>query len=152
MRLRRSHPDKPGLTRQQAQGRLRLRGEGRPAAHPRARRSAPGHGGALVEARPAPESAAAGVSRNGAYHELDADAVNGRFQELVGADYTVKDLRTWTATVHAASYVDPRVIEQYEHGHTIAGAVHRAGTNLENAQVRATLERSVSRLLNVRMR
>jgi len=36
------------------------------------------------------------------YHEIDAGMVNERFHELVGDDYTVKDLRTWTATVHAA--------------------------------------------------
>ena len=33
---------------------------------------------------------------------FDADQINERFHELVGDDYTVKDLRTWTATVHAA--------------------------------------------------
>lgn len=121
------------------------------------------------------------------YHEIDAGMVNERFQELVGDDYTVKDLRTWTATVHAAvdlaeadppatkkalnaaikemltevsdhlgntpavaraSYVDPRVVDQYEHGHTIAGAVDRAGTDLEDDETRATLERSVNRLLD----
>lgn len=36
------------------------------------------------------------------YHDIDAAMVNERFHELVGDDYTVKDLRTWTATVHAA--------------------------------------------------
>jgi DNA topoisomerase I len=121
------------------------------------------------------------------YHEIDAGMVNERFQELVGDDYTVKDLRTWTATVHAAvdlakadppatkkalnaavkemltevsdhlgntpavaraSYVDPRVVDRYEHGHTIAGAVDRAGTDLEDDETRATLERSVNRLLD----
>ncbi|MFB6726483.1 DNA topoisomerase IB [Kribbella sp. NPDC056345] len=112
------------------------------------------------------------------YHEIDADDVNGRFQELVGEDYTVKDLRTWTATVHAAvdladadssigdmleevsdhlgntpavaraSYVDPRVVEQYEHGHTIAAAVRRAGKDLENPKTRARLERATNRLLD----
>ena len=93
----------------------------------------------------------------GDYHEIDAAMVNERFQDLVGDDYTVKDLRTWTATVHAAvdlaeadppttksaldaavkdmltevsdhlgntptvaraSYVDPRIVDQYERGHT----------------------------------
>ncbi|WP_406048367.1 DNA topoisomerase IB [Kribbella sp. NBC_00889] len=121
------------------------------------------------------------------YHEIDAGMINERFQELVGEDYTVKDLRTWTATVHAAvdlaeadppttkkalnaalkemleevsdhlgntptvartSYVDPRVVEQYEHGHTITDAVDRAGTDLDDDKTRATLERSVNRLLD----
>ena len=121
------------------------------------------------------------------YHEIDAGMINERFQELVGEDYTVKDLRTWTATVHAAvdlaetdppttkkalnaavkemleevsdhlgntptvartSYVDPRVVEQYERGHTITDAVDRAGTDLDDDKTRATLERSVNRLLD----
>ncbi|GAA3588931.1 DNA topoisomerase IB [Kribbella ginsengisoli] len=121
------------------------------------------------------------------WHDLDADQINGRFQELVGDDYTVKDLRTWTATVHAAvalaqaeppdtkkaktaavkqmlsevsghlgntpavarvSYVDPRVIAQYEEGRTIARAISLAGSdNLNRAVVRTQLERSVARLL-----
>lgn len=128
------------------------------------------------------------VFRDGdGYHELDATMINGRFQELVGEDYTVKDLRTWTATVHAAidlagaeppetkkattaavkemlaevsghlgntptvarsSYVDPRVVEQYEHGRTIATAVRRVGTDLSDPKIRAALERSVNRLLD----
>ena len=121
------------------------------------------------------------------HHEIDAGMVNERFQELVGDDYTVKDLRTWTATVHAAvdlaqaepprtkkalnsavkemleevsdhlgntptvaraSYVDPRVVTQYEHGHTIASAVDRAGTDLDDEETRGTLERAVNRLLD----
>ena len=123
----------------------------------------------------------------GDYHEIDAAMVNERFQELVGDDYTVKDLRTWTATVHAAvdlaeadppttksalnaavkdmltevsdhlgntptvaraSYVDPRIVDQYEHGHTIASTVDRVGTELDDEKTRAALERSVNRLLD----
>jgi DNA topoisomerase-1 len=121
------------------------------------------------------------------YHEIDATMINDRFRELVGDDYTVKDLRTWTATVHAAvdlaeadppattkalnaavremldevsdhlgntpavarsSYVDPRVVEQYEHGHTIAETVRRVGADLDDADTRASVERSVNRLLD----
>lgn len=121
------------------------------------------------------------------YHEIDAGMVNERFQELVGADFTVKDLRTWTATVHAAvdlaeadppttkralnaavkdmleevsdhlgntpsvaraSYVDPRVVEQYEHGRTIAATVERVGDDLGDEEVRAGLERSVNKILD----
>ncbi|MEU8226294.1 DNA topoisomerase IB [Kribbella sp. NPDC048915] len=121
------------------------------------------------------------------YHEIDAGMVNDRFHELVGDDFTVKDLRTWTATVYAAvelaqadppttkralnaavkdmleevsdhlgntpsvakaSYVDPRVIEQYERGHTIADTVHRVGDDLSDEEVRAGLERSVSKVLD----
>ncbi|MER7243223.1 DNA topoisomerase IB [Kribbella sp. NPDC000426] len=121
------------------------------------------------------------------YLEIDAGMINERFQELVGEHYTVKDLRTWTATVHAAvdlaeqepprtkkaldaavkdmlaevsshlgntpavaraSYVDPRVITQYEHGHSIAETVDRVGDDLDDVQARGALERSVNRLLD----
>lgn len=34
---------------------------------------------------------------------VHADEVNERFRELVGAEFSVKDLRTWTATVLAAA-------------------------------------------------
>lgn len=36
------------------------------------------------------------------YHEVHADDLNERFKELAGGDFTVKDLRTWQATVVAA--------------------------------------------------
>lgn len=36
------------------------------------------------------------------WHEVRADDVNDRFKELAGEAYTVKDLRTWAATVSAA--------------------------------------------------
>jgi DNA topoisomerase IB len=121
------------------------------------------------------------------YHEIDAGMINDRFRELVGEDFTVKDLRTWTATVHAAvdlaeadppttkkalnaavkdmleevsehlgntpavakaSYVDPRVVEQYERGHTIAGTVDRVGDDLSDEEIRVKLERSVNKVLD----
>jgi len=121
------------------------------------------------------------------WHEIDAALINARFQEIVGDQYTVKDLRTWTATVHAAvelaeadppetkkaaktavkemlnevaehlgntptvarsSYVDPRVIEQYENGRTIARTVSRTGSDdLERKEVREAIDPSVARLI-----
>jgi DNA topoisomerase IB len=36
------------------------------------------------------------------YHEVHSDDLNERFKELAGDDFTVKDLRTWQATVVAA--------------------------------------------------
>ncbi len=43
------------------------------------------------------------VCRNGSgWTELHADDLNARFKELVGDEYTVKDLRTWHGTVLAA--------------------------------------------------
>ncbi|WBQ03488.1 DNA topoisomerase IB [Kribbella sp. CA-293567] len=128
------------------------------------------------------------VYRDGnGYHEIDAAMVNERFHELVGDDYTVKDLRTWTATVHAAvelaeadppttkkaldaavkemleevsshlgntpavaraSYVDPRVVEQYKHGRTIADTVAEVGSDLDDEETRVVLERSVNQVLD----
>ncbi|MDX8055531.1 DNA topoisomerase IB [Lentzea sp. BCCO 10_0798] len=97
--------------------------------------------------------------------DLTADDVNERFRELVGDEFSVKDLRTWHATVFAAqafaqalrergkpskraisavmkevaqdlgntpsvarkSYVDPRLVEAFEHGNVIgAGDPERA--------------------------
>src|SRR5258705_5244724 len=44
------------------------------------------------------------VCRNGSHWaDLHADHLNARFKELVGDDYTVKDLRTWHGTVLAAA-------------------------------------------------
>ncbi len=37
------------------------------------------------------------------WHEVHADEINERFKEMVGDDFTVKDLRTWNATVLAAT-------------------------------------------------
>ena len=44
------------------------------------------------------------VYRSGrTWHEVHAEDVNERFQELVGEEYSVKDMRTWNATVLAAA-------------------------------------------------
>jgi DNA topoisomerase IB len=54
-----------------------------------------------------------------------------------------------TPTVARNSYVDPRVIDQFERGRTIERAIRRAGSDdLGRPDVRATLERSVVRLLS----
>ncbi|BBX20525.1 DNA topoisomerase [Mycolicibacterium duvalii] len=42
-------------------------------------------------------------SGNSDWVDVRADDLNARFKELVGADYTVKDLRTWHGTVLAAA-------------------------------------------------
>ncbi|MBB6379278.1 DNA topoisomerase IB [Pseudonocardia eucalypti] len=43
------------------------------------------------------------VYRNGRdWHDVRADDINGYLKELVGPEYTAKDLRTWNATVLAA--------------------------------------------------
>ncbi|BBY43765.1 DNA topoisomerase IB [Mycolicibacterium celeriflavum] len=48
------------------------------------------------------------VCRNGSgWTDIHADDLNTRFKELVGEEYTVKDLRTWHGTVlAAAAFVD----------------------------------------------
>jgi DNA topoisomerase-1 len=127
------------------------------------------------------------VCRNGSgWFDLHADDLNARFKELVGYDYTVKDLRTWHGTVLAAaafvdadpavnktmikrvesavmkevaeelgntpavarsSYVDPRVVEGYQSGVTIAAAARRAARTKAPAERQAILESSTARLI-----
>jgi DNA topoisomerase-1 len=118
--------------------------------------------------------------------ELHADDLNARFKELVGVEYTVKDLRTWHGTVLGAaafvdadppvnktvikrvesavmkevaeelgntpavarsSYVDPRVVEGYESGLTIAAGARRAARTKKPAERQAILESSTARLI-----
>ena len=127
------------------------------------------------------------VCRNGSgWTDLHADDLNARFKELVGDEYTVKDLRTWHGTVLAAaafvdadppvnktvikrvesavmkevaeelgntpavarsSYVDPRVVEGYESGLTIAAGVRRAEPHKAPGERQAILENSTARLI-----
>jgi DNA topoisomerase-1 len=127
------------------------------------------------------------VCRNGSsWVDLHANDLNARFKELVGDDYTVKDLRTWHGTVLGASafvdadppvnktvikrvesavmkevaeelgntpavarssYVDPRVVEGYESGLTIAAGVRRANRTRKPAERQAILENSTARLI-----
>jgi DNA topoisomerase-1 len=118
--------------------------------------------------------------------DLHADDLNARFKELVGDEYTVKDLRTWHGTVLGAaafadadppaskavikrvesavmkevaeelgntpavarsSYVDPRVVEGYEAGLTIAAGARRAARTRVPAKRQAILENSTARLI-----
>lgn len=127
------------------------------------------------------------VCRNSSgWIDLHADDLNSRFKELVGDEYTVKDLRTWHGTVLAAaafvdadppenksvikrvesavmkevaeelgntpavarrSYVDPRVVEGYESGLTIATAAKRAAKTRAPAKRQEILDRSTARLI-----
>jgi DNA topoisomerase-1 len=127
------------------------------------------------------------VCRNGsAWTDIHSDDLNARFKELVGDEYTVKDLRTWHGTVLAAaafvdadppvnktvikrvesavmkevaeelgntpsvarsSYVDPRVVEGYECGLTIAAGARRAARTRKPAERQAILENSTARLI-----
>src|SRR4051812_40867610 len=127
------------------------------------------------------------VCRNSSgWIDLHADDLNARFKELVGDEYTVKDLRTWHGTVLGAaafvdadppvnktvvkrvesavmkevaeelgntpavarsSYVDPRVVEGYEAGLTIAAGARRAARAKMPAGRQAILESSTARLI-----
>ena len=118
--------------------------------------------------------------------DIHADDLNARFKELVGDEYTVKDLRTWHGTVLAAvafvdadppvnktvikrvesavmkevaeelgntpavargSYVDPRVVQGYEEGVTIAAGVRRANRTKNPSDRQAILEKSTARMI-----
>jgi DNA topoisomerase-1 len=127
------------------------------------------------------------VCRQGSeWIDLHAADLNGRFKELVGQDYSVKDLRTWHGTVLAAvafvdadppveqkvikrvesavmkevsqglgntpavargSYVDPRVVQAYEEGATIAAAVKRAERVKDADKAQAVLEKATRALI-----
>jgi DNA topoisomerase-1 len=127
------------------------------------------------------------VCRNGSsWIDLHADDLNARFKELVGDEYTVKDLRTWHGTVLAAaafvdadppvnktvikrvesavmkevaeelgntpavarsSYVDPRVVEGYQSGLTIAAGARRAQRTKVPGERQAILESSTARMI-----
>ncbi len=116
------------------------------------------------------------------WQRLAPDAVNDYLRQAAGLEVTVKDFRTWHATVLAArslagaaevraeaerrravreameevadflgntpavarsSYVDPRVIERYEEGHTIPVGLARSRAR----SARARIERAVRALL-----
>lgn len=121
------------------------------------------------------------------WHELHASDVNERFKELAGEEFTVKDLRTWHATVLAAvslaaqevpasqrgkaraetaamkevaeelgntpavarrSYVDPRVLREFERRTTIRRALRKADADgLAEEELRERIEKAVIRLL-----
>jgi DNA topoisomerase-1 len=127
------------------------------------------------------------VCRSGSeWVDVRAGDLNARFKELVGEDYSVKDLRTWHGTVLAAvafvdadppvaqkvikrvesavmkevaealgntpavargSYVDPRVVEGYEGGATIAAAVNRANRETDADAAQAILEKATRTLI-----
>ena len=61
----------------------------------------------------------------------------------------VSDYLGNTPAVCRASYVDPRVIDQYNNGRTIAGALHRLGDGAAFGQLatQGAVERAVLRLL-----
>jgi DNA topoisomerase IB len=130
------------------------------------------------------------VYRSGrSWHDVTAADINAYLSEISGGDYTVKDFRTWHATVLAAvglavsepaadsesackraiartvqevagylgntpavaraSYIDPRVIELYQEGSTIASVLGDLGKDCEfgDLATRGRAEEAVVRLL-----
>ncbi|HET7800434.1 MAG TPA: DNA topoisomerase IB [Humibacillus xanthopallidus] len=129
------------------------------------------------------------------WHELHSSDLNAAFKDIVGEEFTVKDLRTWAATVTAAvslaqigpseterelkraekdtmkvvsehlgntpavarrSYVDPRVLDEYAVGRTIAPSLRKMtkadrerlrNGDLVRVRDRDALERAVMRLV-----
>jgi len=127
------------------------------------------------------------VCRTGSgWAEVKAEDLNTRFKELLGEDYSVKDMRTWHGTVLAAaafveadppanktvrkrvqaavmrevseqlgntpavarsSYVDPRVVQAYEMGMTIATSARRAAKAHDRDTAQAILEKGTARMI-----
>jgi DNA topoisomerase I len=129
------------------------------------------------------------------WHDVRAEDLNAAVKDLLGDEYSCKDLRTWNATVLAAStlagrvagggvpgrertrrrvvnraledvaahlgntpavarssYVDPRVIERFEEGHTVLPALRAlgngsSGPDLTDDATRAEVEHAVVRLI-----
>ncbi len=126
------------------------------------------------------------------WHDVTGSGINDYLREAAGEEFSVKDFRTWHATVLAAvalavsehadsteasrkraivravrevsgylgntpavarsSYIDPRVIERYEDGKTIAHVLGELGRGLDFGELstRAGAERAVLRLLRER--
>lgn len=70
-----------------------------------------------------------------------------REREVKQAIKTVAAYLGNTPAVCRASYVDPRVIDRFQAGVTIVGAIGRAGPDLDRPRVRARVERAVLELL-----
>jgi DNA topoisomerase IB len=79
-----------------------------------------------------------------------ADGASGhvaREREVKQAIKTVAAYLGNTPAVCRASYVDPRVIDRFQAGTTIIGAIGKAGPDLGKPRVRARVERAVLELL-----
>jgi DNA topoisomerase I len=77
----------------------------------------------------------------------EAQSRAAREREVKQAIKTVAAYLGNTPAVCRASYVDPRVIDRFQTGVTIAGAIGRAGPDLGKARVRARVENAVLELL-----
>ena len=123
---------------------------------------------------------------DGRWRDVTSDDINRYVKDVIGADASAKDFRTWhgtvlaavdlagrtgpasmtarkravkeaikvvadnlgnTPTVARASYVDPRIIDRFEDGVTIAPTLHRLGRRMAPGPRRDKIERAVLRLL-----
>jgi DNA topoisomerase I len=74
----------------------------------------------------------------------------GRRRAVSAAIRTVSEYLGNTPAVCRASYVDPRLIDQFQSGHTIAAAIQRSrrGPDMSDQRTRRRLERAVLELLH----
>jgi DNA topoisomerase IB len=89
-----------------------------------------------------------------------SDDVNGYLREVAEGDFTAKDFRTWHATVLMAvaravckaSYVDPRIVDLYAGGTTIAPILDELGAEVDGGQLatQGRIEQAVLDLLRDR--
>ena len=81
--------------------------------------------------------------------EQSGAASSAQRTKAVRAAYrTVSEQLGNTPAVCRQSYVDPRVVDRFEHGETIAGALTEAGAATDDRQRQRTLESAVCRLLS----
>jgi DNA topoisomerase-1 len=136
--------------------------------------------------RASPEGRLLVCRTDGGWAELHAEDLNARFKELLGGEYSVKDMRTWHGTVLAAaafcdadppvnktvrkrvqaavmrevseelgntpavarsSYVDPRVVQAYENGMTIAVSARRAARTPDRDAAQEILEKGTAAMI-----
>src|SRR3984893_9180471 len=82
--------------------------------------------------------------------DIRSDDLNARFKEMVGDEYTVKDLRTWHGTVLAAAAFadgDPRVVTGCEQRLTIEAAACRAERARRPEAAQEILEKATRMLI-----
>ena len=124
--------------------------------------------------------------RDGRWRDVTSDDINAYVKDVIGADASAKDFRTWHGTVLAAvalagktdatsmtarkravraaitsvaenlgntpsvaraSYVDPRIVDHFEDGVTIAPTLARLGPRMAPGPRRDKIERAVLRML-----
>ncbi|MFC7572762.1 hypothetical protein ACFQX8_10225 [Klenkia terrae] len=80
--------------------------------------------------------------------QADAASASRRTKAVREAYRTVSDQLGNTPAVCRQSYVDPRVVDRFEHGETIAVALAEAAGAADDRERQRTLEAAVCRLLS----